>query len=38
VLGIFKIRFLLGGMLLALPALAAWTLRRAEKPDPVAIQ
>lgn len=25
-------------MLLALPALAAWTLRRAEKPDPVAIQ
>lgn len=31
-------KFLMVGVLLASPAIAAWTLRGAEKPDPVAIR
>jgi hypothetical protein len=38
VLGFFKMKFLLIGLLLASPAIAAWTLRGAEKSDPVAIR
>ena len=38
VFGLFKMKFLLVGVLLASPAIAAWTLRGTEKPDTAAIR